>query len=302
MELSIQVLNQVFVIFILMITGAALYKMKIFTEAGVSETTNILVKLVMPCVIIDAYQTEFDSEILRNLLIALGVALIIHIVAILLATLIFRKKDARNDVNIFSTVYSNCGFMGIPLLTAVYGNEGVFYGSAYFVIFTILSWTHGIYIYAKGKNGFNIKKIVLNPGIIGTVIGISLFLLRITLPSVVARSVNYISLLNTPLAMLILGTYMAKIDYKNISGKMGIFIVTVLKLVIIPLAGVGIVYLMGIVNDVTGAVIISAACPVAATSALFASQYDSDAVYATSVVVVTTLLSVVTIPLIVFLL
>jgi len=301
MELSVQLFNQVLVIFLLMVTGAVLYKLKIFTEAGISETTSILMKVVMPCVIIDAYQTEFKPEIIESVLVATALSLVLHVIAIAISLVVFRKKDKRNTINIFSTIYSNCGFMGIPLLTAVYGNEGVFYGSAYFAVFTILCWSHGIYLFAKGKTKFDIKKIIFNPGIIGIVIGVGFFLLRIQLPRAIGSTVSYIASLNTPVAMLILGTYCVKINLKETSGKLGICLVAVLKLFVVPLIGVGLSYLLGIMNDVTGAVIISAACPVADLSALFAAQYDSDAVYATSVVVVTTLLSIITIPLVVLL-
>lgn len=302
MNLSLQVLNQVLVIFILMMTGAILFKAKIIESGGVAQMSKILVTIVMPAVIIKAYQTDFNGELLKNLLCATLLALALHIIAILLSMLIFRKNNERNAVNIFSVVYSNCGFMGIPLLTAVYGDMGAFYGSAYFAVFTILSWTHGIWIYSKGKTKIDIKKIIFNPGIIGIVIALVLFFARIKLPFVVYESVNYLAMLNTPLAMIILGTYMAKLNFKDITDKFNILIVSVLKLAIIPLVGIAIIRLLNIAGDVTGAVIIGAACPTAAIASIFASQYDSDAVYATVVVVITTLLSIATIPLLVTLL
>lgn len=298
MELSIQVFNQVLVIFILMAAGLVLYKTKIFTEAGTAQATKILLTLVMPSVIINAFQTDFDAELLKSLMYATLVSVALHIIAIILGKLFFYKKTDRNIINMFSSVYSNCGFMGFPLLTAVFGQEGILYGSAYFTVFTIFSWTHGIFIFAGDKAKFDIKKILLNPGIIGVVIGLVLFFARLRLPYVLAESVNYISMLNTPLAMLILGTHMAKIRLSDITDKMNLFIVTLIKLVIVPVAGILIANLFGITGNVTGAVIISASCPTAAMATLFAAQNGNDAVYATVTVVVTTLLSVITIPLI----
>ncbi len=297
MELSIQVFNQVLVIFILMAVGLVLYKTKIFTEAGTAQATKILLTIVMPSVIINAFQTDFDTELLISLMYATLVSIALHIIAILLGKLFFYKKTDRNIINIFSSVYSNCGFMGFPLLTAVFGKEGILYGSAYFTIFTIFSWTHGLFIFAKDKAKFDIKKILLNPGIIGVVIGLLLFFARVRLPYVLSESVNYISMLNTPLAMLILGTHMAKIKISDITDKFNLLIVTLIKLVIVPVAGILIANLFGITGNVTGAVIISASCPTAAMATLFAAQNGNDAVYATVTVVITTLLSVITIPL-----
>lgn len=285
------------VIFILMITGAALYKLKIFTEEGSAQATKILLNLVMPCVIINAYQTEYNAEIIKSLFAATLLSMAVHIIAIALSSVIFRKKNNRRAVNIFSAVYSNCGFMGFPLLTAIFGSEGVFYGSAYFTVFTILSWTHGISVFDKEKSRFNIKQIIMNPGVIGVVLGLIIFFLRLKLPYIVSESINYISMLNTPLAMLVLGTHMAKIRIKDITDKLNLTAVTLIKLVIIPVLGVILSRVFGITGDVTGAVIVSAACPTAAMATLFASKYGSDATYATVTVVVTTILSVITIPL-----
>ncbi len=302
MELSIQVFNQVVVIFILMMTGALLYKLKILSDDGSAQMTKLLLNVVMPCVIIDAFQTEFNPEILKSLLIATGLSVVLHIIAIVLAALLFHKNTPKNAVNIFGSVYSNCGFMGFPLLTAVFGSEGIFYGSAYFTIFTVLSWTHGVYIYGKKEAELNVKKIILNPGIIGVIIGVSLFLIRIELPYVAGESIGYISMLNTPLAMLVLGTHMAKIKLKDITDKLNLTLVTLLKLVLVPMAGIFIARFFGITGDVTGAVIILAACPTAAVSTLFASRYNCDAVYSTVTVVITTLLSIISLPLLITLL
>ena len=302
MELSIQVFNQVVVIFILMITGAVLYKTKIISDEGTSQLTGLLLNIVMPAVIIDAFQKEFNAEIVNNLLIATGISIVIHIIAILLSSVIFIKDTPGNAVNKFSSVYSNCGFMGFPILTAVFGTDGVFYGSAYFAVFTVLSWTHGVYVYGKKEAELNIKKIIFNPGMIGVITGVALFLLKVKLPYVLDESLGYVAMLNTPLAMIVLGTHMARIKFEDIKDKLNLSIVTLLKLVIIPLSGIIFIKLFNITGDAAGAVIISAACPTAASSALFALKYNKDAVYSTVTVVVTTLLSIISLPLLITLL
>lgn len=281
----------------LMAVGFVLAKAKLLTDIGIKQMTDILLIIVTPCVLINAYQKELSGELLKNLLSAAFFSLVSLTVSIILCTLIFRKEQTlKYRVSIFGAVYSNCGFMAIPLLSAAMGEMGVFYGSAYLAVFTVLYWTHGIAMYAGTVKEISAKKIITNPGIIGTAAAVGLFLLRIKLPYALNRTVSYLASLNTPLAMIIMGTYLAKVNVPNALKNKSIYLVTVIRLLIIPLITLLFAGIMNIDSTAAKAILISSSCPTAAVTALLAAKYRLDAQYATEIVAVTTILSIITVP------
>ncbi len=303
MELSGVVFLQVVIIFILMAMGFVLAKANVLKTGGIKQMTDILLYLVTPCVLINAYQKELSMELLTGLLMSAVFTVVIHVIAIVIATLVFRPEETkRYRVSIFAAVYSNCGFMAIPLLSAAMGGDGVFYGSAYLAIFTILYWTHGICVYTNSLKEISIKGIITNPGIIGTVLALVLFAFGIKLPYVVKESVSYMAGLNTPVAMMLMGANLTRVDFKKAFSNLSLYGVSAIRLIAVPLIAVALAKLLPVDMQVARAVVISASCPTAAVASLMAGKYDLDAVYATEIVSVTTLFSIVTIPLVLMLL
>ncbi len=300
MDLAIVVAVQVCIMFILIMLGFIIKRMGLVTKEGSKQLTNILLFLVTPCVLIKAYQVEFKTELVFNLLIAFAAAIAINILSLLVAKLFFGKKENEHSViNEYCCAYSNCGFMGIPLLEAVLGSVGVFYGSTYLAIFNILYWTHGVYIYSGDKKSLSLKKIIINPGVLGVVAGLFLFFTRIELPNIVMTAVGYMAGLNTPVAMLLLGIFLADVDLKKAIKNSKLYSVSFVRLVLIPALAVIILKLAHIPNEVAVAVVIPVACPCATASALFAAKYDLDAGYASEIVSLNTLMSIATLPLMV---
>lgn len=302
MELSSIVLKQVIIIFILIVVGFILRKTKMIDESGSKQLTNILLLIVTPCVLINSYQKEFRADLAMNLLIATLFSLALHILMSIAGTLIYRKEPTNNyRINIFSVASSNCGFMAIPLLTAVLGDMGVFYGSGYLAVFNIFYWTYGVCLYTGNIKSLSIKKAILNPGVIGTVIGLIFFITGITLPKIIIEPIRYMSGLNTPVAMLLLGYYLANIDLKKTLTKPSIYTVSLLRLVVFPVFAIFLAKLINFDKTATSAVIIAVSCPIATVTPLFASKFGLDAGYASELVSVSTLLSIITIPLVMLL-
>lgn len=300
MELSITVAIQVAIMFIIVALGFIMKKVNVITKDGSKQLSDILLVFVTPCVIIKAYQTDLKMDLVTNLLIAFVASIIIHFVAMLVTGLIFgRKKDGKSIINQYSAAYSNCGFMGIPLLEAVLGSQGVFYGAAYLAVFNVINWTHGVYLFTQDKKSFSLKKIILNPGLIGVAAGLSLFFLQIRLPEIVSTAVNYMAGLNTPLAMILIGVFLADVDFKKAIKNVSLYFVSFVRLIVIPLISILLMKTSIIPPEVAVAVIIPAACPSAAAGALFAAKYDLDPGYASEIVSINTIMSIVTIPLIV---
>ena len=302
MELSSIIFVQVMIIFMLLALGFVLTRIKVVTDAGLKQITDILLYTVTPCLLVNAYQKDFSQELASGLLWGFGFALIIHVVAITISTLCFPREDTkRYRVSIFGSVYSNCGYMAIPLLTASLGSDGVFFGSAYLAVFTVLYWTHGICVYRGDTKELSVKKLIKNPGLIGTAVALFMFLTGIKLPYVLRESVRYVSDLNTPLAMIVMGSYLAKTDFKKALTSVSVYLVSALRLLVIPVICVGIARLLPIPDMVAKSLLITAACPTAAVATLLAGKYNLDASYSAETVAISTLLSILTIPLVLML-
>ncbi len=292
--------TQVLILFILIALGYGLGKCKIFNQDGVKCINDLVIYVVNPCLIISAFQRKFEIALLRNFVLALIGALIAHVLCLVLALLIFRNKpEGRKKVLKFATIFSNCGFMGVPLLNALLGADGVFYGAAYLVVFNLLIWSYGQYIMAKGSDGFSTKKIVLNPGVIAVVIGLIFFFTSTSLPSVILTPVEYLAALNTPVPMLIIGYTISKFKLSDLAGGFDEVKVYLIRLVIGPLILLGILYGMGLRGSVLVAVIVSASAPTAALTTMFSIKFGCDEELSARIVSTSTLLSIISMTLIV---
>ena len=168
-------------------------------------------------------------------------ALVIHGINILVSELVIRDRDPmRKSFFRFSAIFSNCGFMGYPVMTSLIGTIGVFYGSAYNVIFTFLSWTYGIYAITGDKTQLKLRPLLLNPGVISIVLALALYLLEITLPDIIMTPATYLSALNTPLPMVVVGSQLSHADFRAALKGASSWITMLLRLVAFPLLSLGI--------------------------------------------------------------
>ena len=297
--ISVIVAKQVAIMFLLMGVGFVLAKFDKINDTGAKFFTNILLMAVTPAVLINAYQRPFEVRLAKELVMGVILTIIIHIASIVLCMFVFRKEQTnRYRVARFGAVYSNCGFMAIPLLSASLGPDGVFYGSSYLASFTIIYWTMGVYTLTENKKDLSLKSIFINPGIIGSLIAVSLFVFGIKLPPLVSDCVDNLAAMNTPLSMIVLGTYLAKIRLSETFKNKLLYMAIGMRLLVIPLI-TWLILMVFPINDIAGkAILIAAACPAAAVTSLFASNYGLDAIFGSEIVSVSTLLSIVSIPLI----
>lgn len=201
-------MTQLFVMCFLMFIGFWLFRAKKLTAQGSKELGNVLVYVIMPCVVFNAYLTDFSEERLWGLLAAFGFSIAALGISMAISALIFHKHPVEN----FGTAFSNAGFMGLPLIQAVLGSEAVFYASAFVALLNFLQWTYGVFIITGERRQISAKKILLNPIIISLFLGIIVFLMRIEIPEVLSKTVSLISGMNAPVAMISIGTYLAQIS------------------------------------------------------------------------------------------
>lgn len=294
------VAEQVVILFLLIGVGAVCGKTKVIRQEAVSSMANLALLFATPCVIIKSFQREMTGEALMGLGIAALASLGTHLLGIALAHLILHDADkSRECVLRFGAVFSNAGYMAIPLQEALLGSDGVFYGAVYVAVFNLFLWSYGVAVMGKGVRDLSARKLILNPGVIGVVIGLVLFLGHITLPQMLAAPVAHLATLNTPLPMLIIGYYLAETNLFKALGDKKSYLAIALRLIVIPLLTLGGLYLCGVRGTVLVSATVGASAPIATATTMFSTRYSRDPYLSVNLVVVSTVLSLVTMPLIV---
>ena len=294
------VAHQVLILFILIGVGFLCGKIKLLNEKSVKSINDLVLYIVCPCVIVKSFIREFDKKMLEGLLVSAAAALFVMMFSILIAHFVFHdKNDTKNRVYKFATVFSNCGFISLPLQQALLGNEGVFYGAAYIAIFNIVMWTAGVYISSGDIKMLSPKKVFLNPCIIAVALGIIIFIFSLPVPDIISEPIGYLSALNTPVPMIIIGFYLSQSKILDAFKNIRNFICVGLRLVIIPLISLGVFMLCGINGKVLIACLIATAASSAAATTMFAAKFGNDTSLSVNLVTMSTLLSVITMPLIV---
>ena len=299
MELAIIAFRKMIVIFIILVVGIIAYKTKIVTKEGNSTLSDLLLLIVNPVVIFMSFQMEFTHELFIKLWISIGFAVICHIIAIAVSYIAIGKKVKDFEIERVSAIYSNCGFIGIPIISALFGQEGVFYLAAYIAVFNILLWTQGYMLMTGKKDRKVILKGIFSPCVIAAVLGIICFCFKISVFKEADEAFNHISNMNTPLAMLVAGVTIAQSDVINALKNIRLYYVCLLKLIIIPVVCAFVLKLFGADNVVTMTSIVEIACPVGASCTMFAIRYNKNAVYASELYVISTLFSAVSLPLVI---
>lgn len=301
MENFLIVSGQVWILFALIGVGALARRLKMVDDAASRGFVNVLVHIVTPCLIIDVFQRPFAPDMMRQLLLAFVISVSAHIAGIVMARICVRTKDAATaPVLHLAAVFSNAGFMGIPLEQAIFGEKGVFFGIVYVATFNLFMWSWGLRT-MRGGGGVEIRQMLLNPGTVGLAIGLPLFLFSVDLPEAVAAPVSMLSALNTPLAMLLIGYYLAGADFAATLRMPAAMCVAAVRLVIYPLALVAALYPLRSLLDreMMLSIVTAASAPVAAMTAMFAAKYERDVGLGVGLVSGTTLASVVTMPVVI---
>lgn len=303
MENFLTVASQVAVLFVLMGAGAAMRRLRLIGDGAVDGMVNMLMFVVTPCVIVDCFQRPFDSSMLSGLGLAFVIAVAGHLAIIAIARLLVRpRSDDIGRTLQLAAVFSNAGFMGIPLEQAILGPKGVFYGVVYVVVFNLFIWTWGVARMEKGRSvepsGVGVWKMVANPGTVGIVLGLPLFLLSARLPPILATSVHHVANLNTPMAMIVIGYSLAGAKFGRVAKMGSVYLASGLRLVVHPLVMVAALapFAARLDRDMVLALVIASSAPVAAMVAMFASKFRRDVDVGVAVVSATTLASIVTMP------
>ena len=291
--------QQILVMFLLIAVGYVLFKGKLVSIEGSKTLSNILLYAVSPCLIINAYSIERTPERVNGVLISFALAALGLLLSIVVSRFFFGSKKRRQSHSLehFGTAFSNAGFIGIPLVQAALGEEAVLYVSAFVAFLNILQWTYGVVVITQSREAIRPKKIFQNPVILSMVLSMLIFFFQIPLPEVLGRTIAYVGNLNAPLAMMILGTYLAQTELLSIFRVPRLYVASFLRLVVIPLLTIAVFCLVpDAFYEAKMATLIAASAPIGANVALFAQLNGKDYTYAVKEVCLCTLLCLFTMP------
>lgn len=290
-------LNLQGMMFIMMGVGAFLRKKEIIKSEDKTVLTELIINLLLPCSIVMAFDIEFSMEILNQGFTIFIISCVLHSCCVLLSKVLYNSySEDRKVILQYGTICSNAGFLGNPIAEGVYGSIGLLYASIYLLPLRIINWSIGLSFYTKSVDKKSLyKKVLTHPCIVTVFIGLFLMIFQIQLPTVVSNTLSSLGSCSTPFTMLLIGVILME---GNIKTMINIHTIrfSILRLILIPLGVFAGCKLAGVPDLVAGVSILLAAMPAGTTTAILAVKYNRDAEFGTQCVVLTTILSMVMIP------
>ena len=295
MEIAVIMLRQIAIMALLVVVGIVLSRKGLLSEQGTKDLGAILLRVICPAVILKSYANAYSPERVRQLGLSFLLAFIALVVAMLISWFAF---GTRRRIDNFGSSFGNVGFIGIPLVQAAIGEHGVFFIAASIALLSMLQWTYGVFIMTGNKDAVSARTILKTPVVIAVVISLVLFCTRLPVPEIVVSTLGYVGGMNTPVAMILMGTYMARLPLRQILLEKKAYLCALFRLLVIPLATLLIFKLIPVSDKaVLLATFLATATPVGANICIFAQQNNCDYEYSVITVCLTTLLSAATVPL-----
>lgn len=297
-----QALLEIVVLFIIMGCGLVLGKRNLIDERMSNKMSTLVLSFTFPLLIISSMDREFDRSMFRNSVILVAFSAIICLVLLLIIELEVRLRKNPPDtmsVRHFTTMFGNASFMGIPVLSALYGADGVFYAAVMNVVFNFFMFSYGIFILCRSQHP-NLRKIFLNPGFLGTVIGLVLFLTPLSLPYVLSRPISWCGEMTIPLALLVAGSIVSRNKLREIVRPASVWYISLIRIALFPAVMIPVLLVLKVEPYLISMLVIVFATPAPLTAGAFANTYGGNAFFASKVVVLSNLLSLITMPILIF--
>lgn len=302
--ISILLIEQIAKLFLIMAMGFVLVKKRLMKVEESKSISMIVIYLIMPCVIINAFQVKYTESIRNGLILAIAAAVLIHIILLILVK-VFEKLFHLDAVEKTSIMYSNAGNLIIPIVTSILGKEWVIYSSAFLSVQIILLWTHCRMVLCEEKK-IDLKKILLNINMIAIFFGVLLFVTRIQLPNIINETMESVSVMVGPISMIVTGMLIGNMSLKQIFNYKRIYIVTFLKMIVCPAIIMLLLKYGGMADLLSNGKMIllisllATITPSASTVTQMSQIYGKNAEYASVINVVTTVICIITMPIIVW--
>lgn len=297
MELASITLYKTLVMVILALTGVFSYIAGIVDEAVNKKLSELVLTLFTPVLLFTSFQKDFSKDLLSGFAMAAILSLVsFAVIWCICKCVVYRQGKDYAAVEHVAMMYSNCGFIGIPMAQGIWGTDGVFYMTAYVAIANFLLWSHGVIVMSGKRDVKSLRNVFTSPTILSIVLGIVCFLAQIRIPAIMKEPMDMIANMNTPMAMMVAGINIAQADLKHTFRKRRLYWLSFIKLVVMPIALVGLFCLIPIEREVKTVMVLATSCPVGVTGSLFALRYGKDAVYASELFAMSTMISIVTVP------
>lgn len=291
------VFNQVAILCIMILVGYYACKRDILNREANQKLSDLLLSITLPCMILTSFQFDFSAAVLYDAGRILIIASLIHLFSAGVAKALYKKSPWQTaSVLRFATIFSNAAFMGFPVIDSLYSQIGVFYTAIYVVVFNLFAWSYGVVLFTGQKDWSSLKSSLQNPGIVATIVGLILYAASVRLPLPLFKALNLVGSMTTPLSMLIIGTLLAKADYKDLFRGRHLLSGIAIRLLGLPLLLFAILHSLGITGVVANVLVLVTAMPAAAITVIFAEKHQADALLASRFVALSTLLSLVTLP------
>ena len=305
MHISLLLMNQIIQLFIMIFMGFIIVKAKLLKAEDSKILSVIVLYLVIPCVIINAFQVDYTPQTVKGLLIALAGSVMTQVILLIVVSILGRVFHL-NEVEVASIYYSNSGNLIVPIVTFILGKEWVLYGCVFMSVQLVFIWTHCKKIISR-ESTYDWRKIVLNINMISIAIGIVLFLTRIHLPAIINNTLSAVGSMIGPASMIVTGMLFAGMDFKQIFANKRVYFVSFFRLIIVPVIALFLIKCSQLStfssngNKLMMIVFLAIITPSASTVTQMCQVYGNDSQYASAINVVTTLLAIITMPLMVML-
>lgn len=282
---------------ILILVGALVKKCGIISPEGQKNINDLVIYLVLPCNIVNSFLIGSDGDIFRQFGMVFVISIAVQAVSVVLGRIVYRKKELGHKMSLqYGIICSNAGFLGNPVAEGAFGSVGLAMASIYLIPMRVMMWSSGIAIYTQNTDWkAALKKVVTHPCIIACVLGLALMICRAQLPGLIGKPLTAIGSCNTALSMMVIGMILVDADVRALFDR-EIFAYSFLRLIAMPAALYFVCILCRVPALVTGVCTILTAMPAGATTSILASKYHADELFATRLVVASTVLSMVTIP------
>lgn len=296
MDLTI-IVNGVISLFLIMLVGVYGSKRKIITPEINKGLTNILLEITLPCLVISSFIFDMSEELKSNIVKCFIYSPLVIIVTILISYIaLLPIKSNKKVIMQFANVFSNCGFIGFPIIFSILGGEGVIYASIFNMFFSIFVWTYGVILF-NGKMGKrDLKKVLVNPAILAVFIGLIIMIFKVNIPEVLHSTLDLVGGMTSPLSMIIVGVILGNAKVTSYLKEYTIYYCSILKLIVLPYI---LLFIANIINDtsiVSKTLIILSAMPAAAMTSILAEKFDKEKEYSAVIIFITTLFSLITFP------
>lgn len=291
------IVNGVVSLFLIMLIGVYGSKRKIITPEINKGLTNILLEITLPCLVVSSFIFDMSEELKSNIVKCFIYSPIVIIITILISYVaLFPIKSDKKIIMQFANVFSNCGFIGFPIIFSIFGGEGVIYASIFNVFFTIFVWTYGVILFNGRMEKGDFKKVLLNPAIVAVFVGLIIMIFNVNIPQVINSTLDLVGGMTSPLSMIIVGVILGNAKVISYLKDYTIYYTSILKLIVLPYI---LLFIANIINDnsiVSKTLIILSAMPTAAMTSILAEKFDKEKEYSAVIIFITTLFSLITFP------